>query len=56
MTCEGCKFYDPVKSEEKKEGACRRNPPVMHAVPGGFQTMFPIVAPTFWCGEHKRKR
>lgn len=53
--CDGCTFYEPsiINSiTDKTQGGCRRNPPMMMAVAGGFQTSFPIVRNDMWCGEH----
>ena len=60
MTCETCKYWQPVGGREKL-GECRINPPVanLYGVLGSFNRdalrrnvgLFPITEPGDWCGQ-----
>ena len=59
-TCRTCKFCaamqpaEPVKKDDE-QGACRRNPPILLALPGTVQSNFPLVRLDWFCGEWKRR-
>lgn len=57
--CRACRHCFSLQHPQKVEkadvqGACRRYPPVMTAVAGGFSTSFPVVRLDMNCGEFKR--
>jgi hypothetical protein len=63
INCRGCLWYVQLHRDGQpiNSGECRRNPPVvsMWSYQGscykanGFS--FPIVGPSFFCGEHQEK-
>lgn len=47
MTCDHCNFF------QETNDSCRRFPPqvVIGRVNGNFETRWPVVLPSDWCGE-----
>lgn len=67
-SCSNCKFCDTVTNTAQASVAmfCRRNAPSSQGTPIGmdpntkavqwsYTTLWPMVSPQDWCGEHMRK-
>lgn len=49
--CASCVFYSPHPMGAAK-GQCRHGAPVLDMAPAGPRTIWPLVRPTDFCGEH----
>lgn len=50
--CASCFFFSPNPRNGSAKGQCRSRAPVLDMAPDGPRTIWPLVRPEDWCGEH----
>lgn len=55
MTCQGCRYYRPMKREGRLEGLCHAHPPTVLVAGGEITEARPVVHATDWaCTMYRR--